>query len=464
MLGIRPNAGREEIELAYKGRRSQYHPDRYAQADEATQRWANACMQDVNVAYQALTSGASTCGGSPDPAASRKREAPGGAAGQERTAGISIAEAMRSSRAASTPMDRVYLAPNIPLKKLHNALDSYSACLGPDDVLALLDDTIFGSGKDGALVTAKELWLKEAFTPPVRHALPIPGLATNGTALLVEGRRIHKFNMVDDHELALLVTALTDAFRSMKTNGHRGAASAPRQAGGPALDALIRHHAEPYISQIFDLANEQLHGIRHQQGAGGVEHAAMMGLLLHVANASGAVASAVEQRTGQRPPEADRALLACDAVRLEILVYLFAFCMHSLVVELGRDVDAACDDLDDLYTALILPVVATIQASRIVMPDDVKPVLRGSDLLLALQPRIEQHLTALQDPDLDLDSHVFVCLSDAIALKAYRSAGAPVSSRTWADALLGACRPRDAGAVVRNASQGMRAYLATFGC
>jgi hypothetical protein len=341
----------------------------------------------------------------------------------------------------------VYLAPNIPLKKLHNALDSYSAGLGPDDVLALLDDTIFGSGKDGALVTAKELWLKEAFTPPVRHALPIPGLATNGTALLVEGRRIHKFNMVDDHELALLVTALTDAFRSMKTNGHRGATSAPGQAGGPELDALIRHHAEPYISQIFDLANEQLHGIRHQQGAGGVEHAAMMGLLLHVANASGAVASAVEQRTGQRPPEADRALLA-----------------HSLVVELGRDVDAACDDLDDLYTTLILPVVATIQASRIVMPDDVKPVLRGSDLLLALQPRIEQHLTALQDPDLDLDSHVFVCLSDAIALKAYRSAGAPVSSRAWADALLGACRPRDVGAVVRNASQGMRAYLATFGC
>lgn len=33
ILGIRPNAGRDEIELAYKGRRSQYHPDRYAQSD-----------------------------------------------------------------------------------------------------------------------------------------------------------------------------------------------------------------------------------------------------------------------------------------------------------------------------------------------------------------------------------------------------------------------------------------------
>ena len=50
VLGIRPNAGRDEIELAYKGRRSQYHPDRYAQADAETQAWANACMQEVNAA------------------------------------------------------------------------------------------------------------------------------------------------------------------------------------------------------------------------------------------------------------------------------------------------------------------------------------------------------------------------------------------------------------------------------
>ncbi len=40
VLGIRPSAGRDEIELAYKGRRSQYHPDRYAQSDAETQAWA----------------------------------------------------------------------------------------------------------------------------------------------------------------------------------------------------------------------------------------------------------------------------------------------------------------------------------------------------------------------------------------------------------------------------------------
>lgn len=51
VLGIRPSAGRDEIELAYKGRRSQYHPDRYAQSDAETQAWATGkcavfCIQE----------------------------------------------------------------------------------------------------------------------------------------------------------------------------------------------------------------------------------------------------------------------------------------------------------------------------------------------------------------------------------------------------------------------------------
>lgn len=54
ILGIRPHAGREEIELAYKGRRSQYYPDRYGQSDVQTQAWATEGMQAVNHAYVIL--------------------------------------------------------------------------------------------------------------------------------------------------------------------------------------------------------------------------------------------------------------------------------------------------------------------------------------------------------------------------------------------------------------------------
>ena len=54
VLGVRPEAPIWEIELAYKGRRSQYHPDRYAVGDEAAVAWATAKMQAVNKAYAVL--------------------------------------------------------------------------------------------------------------------------------------------------------------------------------------------------------------------------------------------------------------------------------------------------------------------------------------------------------------------------------------------------------------------------
>ena len=55
VLGIRPGASPQEIELAYRSRRSQYHPDKYADADADTVKWATQKMQEVNAAYTALS-------------------------------------------------------------------------------------------------------------------------------------------------------------------------------------------------------------------------------------------------------------------------------------------------------------------------------------------------------------------------------------------------------------------------
>jgi len=55
ILGVRPNASMKEIELAYRARRAQYHPDKYATEDRETIAWATRMMQQVNDAYAALT-------------------------------------------------------------------------------------------------------------------------------------------------------------------------------------------------------------------------------------------------------------------------------------------------------------------------------------------------------------------------------------------------------------------------
>lgn len=55
ILGVRPNASIKEVELAYRARRAQYHPDKYATEDRETIAWATRMMQQVNEAYATLT-------------------------------------------------------------------------------------------------------------------------------------------------------------------------------------------------------------------------------------------------------------------------------------------------------------------------------------------------------------------------------------------------------------------------
>lgn len=55
ILGVRPNASFTEIEIAYKGRRTQYHPDKYAQEGSDAIEWATEKMKEINMAYEILS-------------------------------------------------------------------------------------------------------------------------------------------------------------------------------------------------------------------------------------------------------------------------------------------------------------------------------------------------------------------------------------------------------------------------
>ncbi len=54
----------------------------------------------------------------------------------------------------------------IPEKKLTHAINTYATEVHPDDVLALLDSSVFGSSKEGALLTETALYANESFNDP----------------------------------------------------------------------------------------------------------------------------------------------------------------------------------------------------------------------------------------------------------------------------------------------------------
>ena len=58
----------------------------------------------------------------------------------------------------------IYIVPDIPEKKLNNALKSYGNDISYESVLALYDDTLFGSASDGFLFTGKKMLHNEYVT------------------------------------------------------------------------------------------------------------------------------------------------------------------------------------------------------------------------------------------------------------------------------------------------------------
>jgi hypothetical protein len=60
----------------------------------------------------------------------------------------------------SSLCDRVYIAPEIPEKKLNNSISSIALGVNPDYVLAIADTTIFGSAKEGCVFLGDTIYIR----------------------------------------------------------------------------------------------------------------------------------------------------------------------------------------------------------------------------------------------------------------------------------------------------------------
>jgi curved DNA-binding protein len=174
VLGVRPTARPAEIDLAFKGRRTQYHPDKYGTADAETIRWATEMMQAVNEAYKVLSD-----------AGLRARYDQSRQSGHNRADETSEARSENKTQPeddnipespfilnylTAIPLSqedakRFHFAPDIPPSKLGKALAArrYYATKPPHQVYLLVDDTVFGGGADGLLITDEVISFKSTF-------------------------------------------------------------------------------------------------------------------------------------------------------------------------------------------------------------------------------------------------------------------------------------------------------------
>lgn len=79
---------------------------------------------------------------------------------------ISIAEAYRGK----IKDNAIFFAPDIPPKKLKNALEVYAGDAVFEEVLVLIDSTVFGSAKEGALITTQKLYAHNLWDNPLKFS------------------------------------------------------------------------------------------------------------------------------------------------------------------------------------------------------------------------------------------------------------------------------------------------------
>lgn len=125
---------------------------------------------------------------------------------QQRLQQFPLAEVLHNDR-------NVYLAPNIPASKLAGALSYLPSEVQAEDILILVDDTVFGSAKLGLVVTAEQLFYKAQMESVREWQLRNIGRLDMeegwfNRSLRVNGLQKLELIQIENHTLAVLLKLL----------------------------------------------------------------------------------------------------------------------------------------------------------------------------------------------------------------------------------------------------------------
>lgn len=104
----------------------------------------------------------------------------------------------------------IYIRPHIPLKKLSNAIEAYNIFVESKEVVVLIDDTAFGSAKDGVLICEDRLIVREMFSSAQAYQYDsIESIECEDRQLYINGRQAMKLNIPGKDELGAFFELLS---------------------------------------------------------------------------------------------------------------------------------------------------------------------------------------------------------------------------------------------------------------
>ena len=108
--------------------------------------------------------------------------------------------------------EKIFFKPNIPMKKLTNALNAYAPNIKAEDVYVLADDTFWGKADNGLLITNSEILVKEPFEDRKKISLmELQRVAFEGLLggnFVVNHQKIISFTQLDKNDRNKLLDTL----------------------------------------------------------------------------------------------------------------------------------------------------------------------------------------------------------------------------------------------------------------
>ncbi len=161
---------------------------------------------------------------------------------------------------------QLFMKPNIPSKKLTNALQSYvhlaliragqTTSFQPEQIVLLFDDTVFGSAKDGFVLTENFIIVKAAFEDPsltfLKDIKMISWESTLfSTNLYFNGNKIIELSQINKKDMMMLCTTLQRYLDMSKSQDQ------PQQSFHQSNASQRNHQSDSASTYDFSKVTEQ---------------------------------------------------------------------------------------------------------------------------------------------------------------------------------------------------------------
>ncbi len=113
----------------------------------------------------------------------------------------------------------IFLGLSIPAKKKANAFASMKVKEDMSDISVLIDETVFGSAKEGMVLTSRAIYSKESFCDPVRVTWKAGSSAKATDKKIQMGKTTISFVMLSKEQVASVASALQVIGRKLMVGG-----------------------------------------------------------------------------------------------------------------------------------------------------------------------------------------------------------------------------------------------------